>query len=239
MKPLLITTLSGISTLLGIIPTYLNLKYKDKIINYTLSFSAGTMITLSLFSLIIESLNILNNLILVLSYIFLGIIISIIIDKLISLKTSNNLYKVGIVSLFALILHNIPEGIITFISTNNNMKLGLALSLGIALHNIPEGIAIAVPLYHSGSSHKKVFILTLISALSELSGGVISLIFFRNIISYDILGILYAITAGIMLQIAINEELNEALTYNNKKITLRGFILGSIIMLICIYYFKL
>ncbi len=239
MKPLLITTLSGISTLLGIIPTYFNLKYKDKIINYTLSFSAGTMITLSLFSLIIESLNILNNLILVLSYIFLGIIISIIIDKLISLKTSNNLYKVGIVSLFALILHNIPEGIITFISTNNNMKLGLALSLGIALHNIPEGIAIAVPLYHSGSTHKKVFILTLISALSELSGGVISLIFFRNLISYDILGILYSLTAGIMLQIAINEELNEALTYNNKKITLQGFILGSIIMLICIYYFKL
>ena len=239
MKPLLITTLSGISTLLGIIPTYFNLKYKDKIINYTLSFSAGTMITLSLFSLIIESLNILNNLFLVLIFLFLGIFISIIIDKLISLKTSNNLYKVGIVSLFALILHNIPEGIITFISTNNNMKLGLALSLGIALHNIPEGIAIAVPLYHAGSTHKKVFILTLISALSELSGGIISLIFFRNIISYDILGILYAITAGIMLQIAINEELNEALTYNNKKITLRGFILGSIIMLICIYYFKL
>ena len=201
MKPLLITTLSGISTLLGIIPTYLNLKYKDKIINYTLSFSAGTMITLSLFSLIIESLNILNNLILVLIFLFLGIFISIIIDKLISLKTSNNLYKVGIVSLFALILHNIPEGIITFISTNNNMKLGLALSLGIALHNIPEGIAIAVPLYHSGT--------------------------------------LYSLTAGIMLQIAINEELNEALTYNNKKITLQGFILGSIIMLICIYYFKL
>ena len=239
MKPLLITTLSGISTLLGIIPTYLNLKYKDKIINYTLSFSAGTMITLSLFSLIIESLNILNNLILVLIFLFLGIIISIIIDKLISLKTSNNLYKVGIVSLFALILHNIPEGIITFISTNNNMKLGLALSLGIALHNIPEGIAIAVPLYHSGTSHKKVFILTLISAISELSGGVISLIFFKNIISYKILGILYSLTAGIMLQIAINEELNEALTYNNKKITLQGFILGSIIMLICIYYFKL
>ncbi len=239
MKPLLITTLSGISTLLGIIPTYLNLKYKDKIINYTLSFSAGTMITLSLFSLIIESLNILNNLILVLIFLFLGIFISIIIDKLISLKTSNNLYKVGIVSLFALILHNIPEGIITFISTNNNMKLGLALSLGIALHNIPEGIAIAVPLYHSGTSHKKVFILTLISAISELSGGVISLIFFKNIISYKILGILYSLTAGIMLQIAINEELNEALTYNNKKITLQGFILGSIIMLICIYYFKL
>ena len=119
------------------------------------------------------------------------------------------------------------------------MKLGLALSLGIALHNIPEGIAIAVPLYHSGTSHKKVFILTLISAISELSGGVISLIFFKNIISYKILGILYSLTAGIMLQIAINEELNEALTYNNKKITLQGFILGSIIMLICIYYFKL
>ena len=36
--------------MLGIIPTFISDKYKNKIINFSLSFSAGTMITLSFFS---------------------------------------------------------------------------------------------------------------------------------------------------------------------------------------------
>jgi len=183
MIPLLITTISGISTLLGIIPTYFNQKYKDNIINFSLSFSAGTMISLSLFSLLPESLKNIDNIIIVLIFINLGIITSKIIEKILSNKTNNNLYKVGITSLIALILHNIPEGIITFISSNNNINLGLTLSFGIALHNIPEGLSIAIPLYHATNNRKKVLILTGISAISELFGGIISLIFLKDIYS--------------------------------------------------------
>lgn len=203
--------------MLGIIPTFISDKYKNKIINFSLSFSAGTMITLSIFSLLIESYSSIQNILLVLIFINIGIIISIIIDKLISKKTNNTLYKVGITSLIALILHNIPEGIITFISSNNNFKLGITLSLGIALHNIPEGISIAVPIFHATNSRKKAFFLTSISAISELFGGLLSLIFFKNIIGRSHLGILYAITAGIMLQISFGELIKESLTYNNKK----------------------
>lgn len=239
MIPLLITTISGLSTMLGIIPTFISDKYKNKIINFSLSFSAGTMITLSFFSLLIESFYSIENILLVLIFINLGIIISIIIDKIISKKTNNTLYKVGITSLIALILHNIPEGIITFISSNNNFKLGVTLSIGIALHNIPEGISIAVPIFHATNSRKKAFLLTSISAISELFGGILSLIFFKNIIGRSHLGILYAITAGIMLQISFGELIKESFTYNNKKITLQGIIIGSIIMLLCIFYFKL
>ena len=225
--------------MLGIIPTFISDKYKNKIINFSLSFSAGTMITLSFFSLLIESFYSIKNILLVLIFINLGIIISIIIDKIISKKTNNTLYKVGITSLIALILHNIPEGIITFISSNNNFKLGVTLSIGIALHNIPEGISIAVPIFHATNSRKKAFLLTSISAISELFGGIFSLIFFKNIIGRSHLGILYAITAGIMLQISFGELIKESFTYNNKKITLQGIIIGSIIMLLCIFYFKL
>ena len=84
MIPLLITTISGLSTMLGIIPTFISDKYKNKIINFSLSFSAGTMITLSFFSLLIESFYSIKNILLVLIFINLGIIISIIIDKIIS-----------------------------------------------------------------------------------------------------------------------------------------------------------
>ena len=53
----IITTLAGLSTLFGLIPCFLKNKNQDKVIIASLSFSAGVMLIISLFSLIPESLN--------------------------------------------------------------------------------------------------------------------------------------------------------------------------------------
>ena len=239
MIPLLITTIAGISTLFGIIPTYIKNINKDKLINISLSFSAGSMITLSIFSLIPEAFSSIKNIIWVLIFMNIGVIISRFIDKLISKGTTNSLYKVGITSLIALILHNIPEGVITFISSSADLGLGITLAFGILLHNIPEGLTIAIPIYHSTNNHKKVFILVLISALSELFGGIVASLFLKDIITPLYLGIIYGITAGIMLEISLGELLKEAGYYNNKRLTFSGIIFGFLIMITCIFYFKL
>ena len=86
MIPLLITTIAGISTLFGIIPTYIKNVNRDKLINFSLSFSAGSMITLSIFSLIPESFSSINNIILVLLFMNIGVIISRFFDNLIEAK---------------------------------------------------------------------------------------------------------------------------------------------------------
>lgn len=239
MIPLLITTIAGISTLFGIIPTYIKNINKDKLINISLSFSAGSMITLSIFSLIPEAFSSIKNIIWVLIFMNIGVIISRFIDKLISKGTTNSLYKVGITSLIALIFHNIPEGVITLISSSADLGLGITLAFGILLHNIPEGLTIAIPIYHSTNNHKKVFILVLISALSELVGGIVASLFLKDIITPLYLGIIYGITAGIMLEISLGELLKEAGYYNNKRLTFSGIIFGFLIMITCIFYFKL
>ena len=221
--------------MLGIIPTFISDKYKNKIINFSLSFSAGTMITLSFFSLLIESFYSIKNILLVLIFINLGIIISIIIDKIISKKTNNTLYKVGITSLIALILHNIPEGIITFISSNNNFKLGVTLSIGIALHNIPEGISIAVPIFHATNSRKKAFLLTLISGLSEAFGTLIAYLFIKEVNNL-VMSFILAITAGIMIHLSLYELYPNIKLYKNKKITYLYTLLGITVILICHYF---
>ena len=239
MIPLLITTIAGISTLFGIIPTYIKNVNRDKLINFSLSFSAGSMITLSIFSLIPESFSSINNIIWVLLFMNIGVIISRFLDNFISKQTANSLYNVGITSLIALILHNIPEGIITFISSDSNLSLGITLAFGIALHNIPEGLSIAIPIYHSTNNHKKVFILVLISALSELIGGILAALFFKDIITPLYLGIIYGITAGIMLEISFGELLKEAGYYCDKRLTFLGVLFGFLIMFVCIFYFRL
>ena len=220
MKPFIITFISGISTIIGIIPTYINYKYKDYIIKYSLLFSSIVMFYISIFSLIPEALNYIGNsfinIILLLIFINIGIIISSYIDKLLNKISSNSLYKLGIVSIIGLVLHNIPEGIITFLASYKNIKLGISLAIAITLHNIPEGISIAIPIYYSTNNRKLTFIYTFIAGFSELFGGILSYVFLAKYINNYTLFILLSITAGIMIHISLFELLPGFIKYKKE-----------------------
>lgn len=236
----ILTIIAGLSTLLGLIAIYIKVQNQDKIICSALAFAAGVMICVSITDLVPESINMLKNslsgiMIPIISFIFiiLGVIISMLIDKSIpDINNSSSLYKVGIISMLAIILHNIPEGIATFISTTKSTTLGISLTTAIALHNIPEGISIGVPIYYSTKSKKKAFLYTLISALSEPFGALLTYIFLFPYINDFILGLLFSLIAGIMLQISFCELIPESKGYNLKKIYMISLSLGVLFMLI-------
>ena len=240
----LLTFIAGFSTMLGVLVIYIKSKDHNKIIMASLSFAAGVMITVSITDLIPESILLLGNnlknsttIIISILAIVLGIIISMIIDyylpdKPISNTKDKSLFKVGIISMIAIILHNLPEGIATFVATSSDVKLGISLTLAIAMHNIPEGISISVPIYYSTGSKKKAIFYTLISALSEPLGALLAFIFLKIFINDTILGILFSLIAGIMLQISFCELLPAARKYNNKKYLFIFFTIGVIFMLL-------
>ena len=235
----ILTSIAGLSTLIGTFLIFINTKKTNKIIVSSLSFAAGVMITISLTDLIPESINLLHTkfklfptFLISLIFIVIGIILSTTIDNNIKTKREGELYKVGVISMLAIILHNIPEGIATFLSTENNISLGLSLAIAITLHNIPEGISISVPIYYAKKSKLKAFTYTLIAGLSEPLGALIAYLFLKNIVNDTLMGILMALIAGIMLQIAIYELLPTSLNYKNKKTTIKYFILGIIFMTI-------
>lgn len=236
----LLTFIAGFSTLIGFLVIFIKKIDKTSIICSSLAFASGVMSCVSITDLLPESIRMLKtnyNFIFTcfLCFIFLiiGIIISMLIDRFLPSNFDNNrLYKVGIISMLAIILHNIPEGIATFMATNTNINLGLSLTIAIAMHNIPEGISIAIPIYYSTKSKFKAFLYTLISALSEPFGALIAFLFLKNIMTNTILGLLFAIIAGIMLQISITELLPTSLNYKKKKLTIIFFILGTLFMLL-------
>ena len=240
----LLTFIAGFSTMLGVLVIYIKSKDHNKIIMASLSFAAGVMITVSITDLIPESILLLGNnlknsttIIISILAIVLGIIISMIIDyylpdKPISNTKDKSLFKVGIISMIAIILHNLPEGIATFVATSSDVKLGISLTLAIAMHNIPEGISISVPIYYSTGSKKKAIFYTLISALSEPLGALLAFIFLKIFINDTILGILFSLIAGIMLQISFCELLPAARKYDNKKYLFIFFTIGVIFMLL-------
>jgi len=241
----LITFLAGASTILGIIPCYMKESKKDKIIAYSLSFSAGVMITISISSLIPESIalfstifNFLPLLLVCAIFVVIGILFSSKIDEKIEEKfTSNKLYKLGIISVIVLMLHNIPEGITTFISTSTNLKLGLSLSLAIALHNIPEGISIAVPIYYATNSKKEALLKTFLSGIAEPIGALIAYIFLSKYITDSLISIILILLGGIMITLAIEVILPKTKKYNLKGWLYLGFMIGIGLMLFNYFVF--
>lgn len=241
----IITSIAGLSTMLGSILIFFKYRNTDKVVCSALSFAAGVMLTVSATDLIPSSITGLLNiyylfpaLLITLISIVFGIAISTLINKYIpdinSEKVGNKgLFKVGIISMIAIILHNVPEGIATFMTSTKDIQLGLSLALAITLHNIPEGISISVPIYYSTKSKAKALLYTFVSGISEPLGAIIAYLFLAPYMNDLIMSILLSSIAGIMIAISIYELIPASLKYNNTKRTTLYFLIGSIFMMIC------
>ena len=247
MYGFLLTTIAGLSTMLGTFLIFIPFRNKDHIINGALCFAAGVMITVSLTDLIPEGIKLVANhfflvptILIGLIFIVLGLILSMLIDDLLPTdfkKQGKGLYRIGIFSMLAIILHNIPEGIATFMATHDNLTLGFSLAIAIALHNIPEGISISIPIYYGTGNKKKSLLYTFISGISEPFGALLAFWFLSPFINDFMMGILFSMIAGIMLHIASYELLPGALKYQNKRISTLAFLAGCIIMIVSHFIF--
>ena len=211
---LLITLISGMSTMLGSVFIFFKNNNKNKIIHNSLIFSSIVILYVSLFDLIPSSYSYFSyyySCDFILLIMTLNILFGFILVKELSIliKTDNHLYRIGLISMIVIIIHNIPEGIITYIATNKDIDLGLHLALSIALHNIPEGITISIPIYHSTKSKKKALLYTFFSAIQEPIGALFSHLLLPQINNY-IFSIILSLTAGIMIYLSIFEIFKES-----------------------------
>ncbi len=243
--PLLISTLAGISTLIGGVVVFFKFKDKGAFLSFALSFSLSVMISISVLDLIPESFSKLyKNFGLFLSLIILigaftigKILVSKINKKVALLSKTDNLYRVGVLSMLALMLHNFPEGIATFMTAYNDLNMGISLGIAIMLHNIPEGISISVPIYYSTGSKFKGLLYTFISGLAEPLGAIMTYLLFKNFINEITISIVLVFVAGIMVTLAIEDMLPEANKYNKTKYSIIGLILGLVLVLINVFLF--
>ena len=240
--PLLISTIAGLSTVLGALVIFFKVKNENinKFIAFCLSFSIAIMIGISITDLIPESFLTLTkgNLQEGILTAFISFIIGIFGIKLFILlinkqkKNTASLYKLGILNMLALMLHNFPEGIATFISAYQNMDLGIKLGIAIMLHNIPEGISIAVPIYYATKNKKEAIKKAFLSGLAEPLGALLAFLIFKNFITESFLSSILLLVAGIMITISIEEMYPEVIKYKEKKLFYLGVGLGTILVLI-------
>ena len=240
INALLISTIAGLSTVIGGLVIFFRIKNIDKFITFCLSFTAVIMIGISVIELFPESFFTLSKnysmfltIIIILIVFILGIFISRLTNKLIN--NSDNLYKIGILNMIVLILHNFPEGITTFITSYHDLNIGLSIAIAIMLHNIPEGVAIAVPIYCSTKSKKKALLKTFLSGISEPIGALFAFIFLKNYINDVLIAFLLIIVCAIMITLSLEKLLPEAISRKSDKSLKMGFIIGIIVLFVSLF----
>jgi ZIP family zinc transporter len=115
--------------------------------------------------------------------------------------------RTALITAASIIAHNFPEGLVLFLAALVDWSVGVATAFAIALHNLPEGISIAAPYYYASESYWKAIGISLFSGLTEPIGAFIGWAIIHNIWGYDTFGILFGLTAGIMVYVSFAQLL--------------------------------
>lgn len=226
LGPFLITTIAGLSTVLGALVIFFRWREEhiDRFITFCLSLSLAVMIGLSVTELIPESTFVIitnyklaKGIFACLVTFLIGVILIFWLNKKMKYMNQEDLYKLGLLSMLALILHNLPEGIATFMSSCKDMNLGIKLAIAITLHNIPEGITIAVPIYYATKNKREAIFKTLLSGLTEPLGALLAYLFLSRFITDSFIALILLFVAGIMITLSIQKLFPEALKYKENK----------------------
>jgi zinc transporter, ZIP family len=147
------------------------------------------------------------------------------------------LMRMGLFTALAIGIHNLPEGLATFLAALEDPSLGIAIAIAIALHNIPEGISVSVPIYYATGKRSTAFFYSFLSGLAEPVGAIIAymgILFFAGgpdgVLPPQLIGILFAGVAGIMVYISLDELLPTSQAYGEGHDSLFGLVSGMAVM---------
>lgn len=159
------------------------------------------------------------------------------IEKRQEAEKQNKLMRTGVFTALAIAIHNFPEGLATFIAALNDPQVAIPIAVAISIHNIPEGIAVSVPIYYATGSRKKALLYSFLSGLSEPLGGIIGYLVLRPFISETMLGLVFALVAGIMVFISLDELLPSAREYGEHHLSIYGMVAGMMLMAVSLLLF--
>ncbi len=231
---------SVIGALLGFIFKEVSHKFSDIV----LSFAAGVMLAAAVIGLILPSLEYGGKLPLLVTIagIFCGAVCVNLIDKLVphlhritgidQEAHPNKTEQLNKVLLFviAIAIHNLPEGIAAGVGFGTgNTAEALTIAGGIALQNIPEGMVIIGPMIATGMSHKRTFLIAIVTGIVEVIGTLLG--YFAVSISATVLPFALAFAGGTMLYVISDEMIPETHSHGCERGATFSLLIGFCLML--------
>jgi ZIP family zinc transporter len=258
-----LTVFAGLATGIGSALAFFTKRTNTKFLSLALGFSAGVMIYVSFVEIFFKAKDSLvadfgevKGTWFTVAAFFGGILLIAIIDKLVPSfenphevrnvedmqdqgKESNDskLLRMGLFTALAIAIHNFPEGLATFAAALTDPSIGISIAVAIAIHNIPEGISVSVPVYYATGSRGKAFYYSFLSGVAEPVGALIGYFIFFRFFSETVFGILFAMVAGIMVFISLDELLPSAQSYGEHHLSIYGLIAGMLVMALSLLLF--
>lgn len=213
-------------------------------------FAAGVMVAASVWSLLIPSMEMAENLgklafIPAALGVMLGIAFLLFLDRLIPHLHVNEEKPEGLKSslkkssmlVLAVTLHNIPEGMAVgavfagMLADSGVITItgAFALSIGIAIQNLPEGAIISMPMCAAGLSRKRAFVYGMLSGVVEPAGAVLTIWLSGFLIPF--LPYLLSFAAGAMIYVVVEELIPEAVEGEHTNIGTISFAVGFVLMM--------
>ena len=215
-----------------------------------LGFASGVMVAASVWSLLIPSMNMsqdMGKLAFVPASIgfLLGIGFLLVLDAVIphlhmdtdEPEGPRGSWKKSTMLVLAVTLHNIPEGMAVgvafagLMSQNSTITMAgaLALSVGIAIQNFPEGAIISLPL-KKAVGKPKAFAYGMLSGIVEPVGA------FLMLMLSEVLGpalpYFLSFAAGAMIYVVVEELIPESAQGDHSNVATIGFAVGFVVMMI-------
>ena len=155
--------IAGLATVIGAIPVlFMKKELNEKSMDFLLGFAAGVMLSATMFSLIVPSLE-QGGILITIIGILTGSIGIDLFDRFAPQEhflkghegpEAAKLKKIWLF-IIAITLHNFPEGMAVGVSFGGGMiSNGISLALAIGLQNIPEGTATAFSLLQAIQQNK-------------------------------------------------------------------------------------
>lgn len=248
-----LTLFAGLATGVGSALAFFTKQTNVKFLSVALGFSAGVMIYVSFMEIFAKGQESLISILgeragtfWTLIAFFGGMLLIGIIDKLVpalgnphtirkveeadTVQKKSGLVRMGMLTAVAIAIHNFPEGLATFTAAVYDPRLGIPIAIAIAIHNIPEGIAVSIPIYYGTGDKKKAFFYSFLSGISEPLGAMVGFFLLGRFFNELTFGITFAMVAGIMVFISLDQLLPAAEKYGEHHLSVYGLVAGMIVM---------
>lgn len=243
--------MAGAATAVGGALAFVIKRENLSVLSLGLGFSAGVMLYVSFMEILPQATQSLEGLYgtpagawAATGLFFGGIVLAWLIDTMLpshhvqehTLDPSDKLKHLGLFTALALAIHNFPEGLATFMASLQNAALGVSIAVAVAIHNIPEGVAVALPIYHATGNRAKAFWYSAGSGMAEPIGAVVGFFLLRSFLQGAVFGVLFALIAGIMVYIALDELLPTAHEYGDGHRVIWGVVGGMMVMAVSLLW---
>ncbi len=230
---------------------FIRKEIKPQLQKLLLGFASGVMIAASVWSLLIPSMELSEDMgafsfVPALAGLALGVGFLLLLDKVVphlhatgdKPEGPKTEIKQSTMLMLAVTLHNIPEGMAVgvvfagMLSGQSNITFAgaLALAVGIAIQNFPEGAVIALPLRSKGLGKGKAFLYGTLSGIVEPIGAGLTILLASVIV--PALPYLLSFAAGAMIYVVVEELLPEASEGEHSNIATIGFAVGFALMMV-------